>query len=442
MAGERSDPEGSAGRETDGGPSLSRRGFLGATGGLLAGGAVVSARAARGASSPDRVALASQPVGRGSTDTVPFYGSHQSGITTPPQRHSFFAVFDLRTDRRGDLVTLLQRWTRIAARLCAGLPAGQLTGDPEAVEPDSGAALGLGPSRLTVNVGFGSSLFGVDGPDRFNLRQRWPMALVDVPSLPGDEVQPRSAGGDLTIHACADDPQVAFHAVRQLTRSAGAAAVVRWSQAGYNESAATDGAPRNLTGFKDGIVNPTTQAELEEFVWVGAGQEQDWMSGGTYLVARRIRIQLEAWDAEPLGVQERAIGRYKRSGAPLGRTNEHDALDLRATDAAGRPLIPADAHVRLASPQENWGQMLLRRSYSYDDGVGLPVGAVGDGGLDAGLFFVAYQQNPRLAAIPMLAKLSRGDALRRFTVHTASAVAALPPGPAGPGHWIGERLFA
>ena len=374
-------------------------------------------------------------------EIVPFYGSHQGGITTPPQRHGFFAVLDLQTRRREDLVTLLRGWTRIAARLCAGRPAGQLDSDPEAVEPDSGAALGLGPSRLTVNIGFGASLFGVKGPDRFGLRHRWPMALIDVPPLPGDEVQRRHTGGDLTLHACADDPQVAFHAVRQLTRAAGTLAVVRWAQVGYNESVAAGGTPRNLTGFKDGTINPTTGTELNRFVWA-VDDDQQWMRGGTYLVARRIRIQLEAWDALTLGAQQRVIGRYKRSGAPLGRAHERDALDLDATDAAGRPLIPADAHVRLTSPQENWGQMLLRRSYSYDGGGGPPLGASDGDKLDAGLLFVAYQQNPRLAAIPMLEKLARGDALRRFTVHTASAVAALPRGPAGPGHWIGEGLFA
>lgn len=431
-----------ADRESESGPlPLSRRGFLGAAGGLFAGGALAGVGAVRGPSSPGEVGLTSPSVSRASAETVPFYGPHQGGITTPTQPHGFFAVFDLQTVRRGDLVTLLQRWTQIAAALCAGRPAGHLADDPQAVEPDSGAALGLGPSRLTVNVGFGSSLFGVGGPDRFGLRHRWPMALVDVPPLPGDDVQPHCTGGDLTVHACSYDPQVAFHAVRQLTRAARAVATVRWAQPGHNESAATRGTPRNLTGFKDGTVNPTTETELDEFVWAG-DQDQEWMRGGTYLVARRIRIQLETWDAQPLGVQQRVIGRYKRSGAPLGRAHEHDALDLAATDAAGRPLIPADAHVRLASPQENWGQKLLRRSYSYDGGSGQLPGATKNGGLDAGLFFMAYQQNPRLAAIPMLAKLSRGDALRRFTVHTASAVAALPPGPPAPGHWIGERLFA
>lgn len=440
MAGDRADRadrDGGADRADRGPLPMSRRGFLGATGGLLAGSAVAGAG---GAPSEGGTARPPLPAGHAPADAVPFYGPRQGGIVTPPQRHGCFAAFDLAIDHRRDLVSLLQRWTRIAADLCAGRPSGRLTGDLDAVEPDSGAALGLGPSRLTINVGFGPSLFGVGGPDRFGLRSRWPMALVEVPPLPGDEVEPRCAGGDLTVHACADDPQVAFHTVRQLTRAAAGIAAVRWAQAGFNESMAAAGTPRNLTGFKDGTANPTTDAQLDEFVWVGVGQDQEWMRGGTYVVARRIRILLEAWDAEPLGAQQKVIGRYKRSGAPLGRTSEHDPLDLDTTDAAGEPVIPRDAHVRLASPQDNWGQMLLRRSYSYDDGVRPLRGAAG-GGLDAGLFFVAYQQNPRLAAIPILAKLARHDALRRFTVHTASAVAALPPGVPGPGHWIGEQLF-
>ncbi len=310
---------------------------------------------------------------------------------------------------------------------------------------DGGEARGLGPARLTVTLGFGPSLFGVGAPDRFGLRSRWPMALAPVPPLPGDRIDGRAAGGDLTVQACADDAMVAFHAVHRLAGVAGSAASVRWAQACFNEAAVARGTPRNLTGFKDGTFNPTTGEELDEFVWVGPGQGASWMHGGTYVVVRRIRILLAAWDALPPGDQERVIGRHKGSGAPLGARREEDPLDLAATDAAGRPVIPLDAHVRVASPHENWGQTILRRSYSYNDGVA-PSAPAADGGpargaLDAGLLFVAYQQNPRLGAVPILGRLARHDALRRFTVHTASAVAAVPPAAPGPGHWVGERLF-
>lgn len=422
------------GQDHDRGVPVSRRGLLKATAGLAAGAGAAAAR------SP-LLSSAERPGWAGLEATVPFYGRRQAGITTPPQRCTSFASFDVTAPRRRQLVALLRRWTAVAAALCAGRPASPLTSRPHGVEEDGGSAIGLGPARLTVNIGFGPSLFGIGGPDRYGLRSRWPMALVELPSFPGDQIPPSSAGGDLTVHACAEDPQVAFHAVRQLARSAGGDAVIRWAQSGFNEAPAVDGTPRNLMGFKDGTLNPSTDDELGQFVWVGPGQDQEWMAGGTYLVVRRIRMLLDSWDAQPLASQEGVIGRHKFSGAPLGARGEFDPLDLKRRGADGQPLIARDAHVRLAAPVENWGQMLLRRSYAYDNGV-QPSGAGPSGPtLDAGLLFCAYQQNPRLAFIPIYANLAARDALREFTVHTASAVAAVPPGASGPGHWVGEELL-
>ena len=246
------------------------------------------------------------------------------------------------------------------------------------------------------------------------------------------------------MHACADDPQVAFHALRQIARAAQGLASVRWSQAGFNEAEALGGTPRNLMGFKDGTVNLTTDRQMDEFVWVG-DEGPGWLTGGTYLVVRRIRMALERWDAESLGAQERVIGRHKVSGAPLGRSNEFDALDLDARQIDGSPVIPADAHVRVASRQENWGQMLLRRSYSYAGATEVP-GATAESSqtapsLDAGLFFCAYQRNPRLAFIPIFRRLAEADSLSRFTTHTASAISAVPSAAARRGAWVGQELF-
>ena len=50
-----------------------------------------------------------------------------------------------------------------------------------------------------------------------------------------------------------------------------------------------------------------------------------------------------------------------------------------------------DAHVRLAHPDCNAAPALLRRGYNFVDG------SDGLGRLDAGLFFIAYQRDPRNA---------------------------------------------
>ena len=411
--------------------SISRRRFLGAAG-SLAGGAALA-----GGSSGTVADAAPPHVEQLKSGVEPFYGDHQGGIATPPQRHAQFAAFDVHVDDRRELIALLEQWTVVAAALTAGRTAPGTCGVEGQRLTDSGETVGLGPDRLTIGLGFGPSLFGLGGGDRFGIRHAWPMALVDLPGFEGDRLTEATSGGDLVVLACADDPQVAFHALRQLLRAAGAAASVRWSQAGFNERAATAGTPRDLLGFKDGTVNPRTEKELDNFVWVG-GEGPDWMAGGTYLVTRRIRVDLGRWDALPVAEQEHIVGRHKGSGAPLGKALESQALDLATTDRSGRPLIARNAHVRLASSEENWGQMLLRRSYAFDNGYEqAPDGA----GLDAGLLFVAFQRNPRLGFIPIFEKLSKHDALREFTTHTASAIAAFPPAARHPGDWVGRGLF-
>lgn len=423
--------EGSADTTERGGPKISRRGFLGAAGGVAVGGALAGA----GVELTKGV----------TTSIVPFYGVHQGGILTSPQRHTYLAALDVTTENKRDVADLLRHWTAMAYRLTQGQTAGLLTESADDVEPDSGETVDLDAARLTVNFGFGPTLFVRNGHDRFGLAGHRPYELVELPSFSGDQLIAAKCGGDITIHACADDPQVASHAVRQLARSANGVASIRWSQSGFNETAASSGTPRNLMGFKDGTMNPQTASELDQFVWVG-DEGPHWMTGGTYLVVRRIRMSLEHWDAQTLSAQEHIVGRHKFSGAPLGESTELDALDLGAKDAQGRFVIPLNAHVRLASPEENWGAMMLRRSYAYDDGVvsasaGASPGHDASPNFDAGLLFACYQRNPLLAFIGIFRKLTTNDALTRFTTHTGSALIAIPPAAGGPGEWVGQRLF-
>jgi deferrochelatase/peroxidase EfeB len=418
---------------------VSRRGFLGTASGVVAG-AVAGAATVDGVFPTDATAATAAATSHGQTE--PFYGIHQGGIATAPQAQMMFVALDVTSDRRQEVAELLRAWTSVAADLTSG------RGEP-AVDhglwtdvPNDEEVVEVGPARLTVNFGFGPSLFGRGSSDRFGLTKDCPQALVDLPAFPGDQLDPAKTGGDLTIHACADDPQVVFHAARQLVRVAEGVASLRWSQTGFNEQLASHGTPRNLMGFKDGTVNPAGETELAKIVWV-SGAEPAWMDGGTYVVVRRIRLDLDEWDNTSVATQERIIGRHKRSGAPLGRSAEFDALDLSAKDADGDPIVPLDAHVRIASPQENWNNAMLRRSYSYNDDalVASTSSEYEASTFDAGLFFVAYQQNPRLAFIPIYAELAERDALRRFTIHTGSLIAAIPPGAQRPGNWIGEQLL-
>ncbi|MFG3194061.1 iron uptake transporter deferrochelatase/peroxidase subunit [Streptomyces omiyaensis] len=411
---------------TAGGPG--RRTVLAAGGGLALGAAV-----AGGAAALARGGDATAPVADGGA-AVPFHGPHQAGIATPVQDRLHFASFDVTTGDREKLVRLLTEWTRAAERMAAGREVGEGAhgGLPEAPPDDTGEALGLKPSRLTLTLGFGPSLF--DG--RFGLKDRRPGALVELPSFPGDNLDPARSGGDLCVQACADDPQVAVHAVRNLARIGFGTVAVRWSQLGFGKTSSTTPdaqTPRNLFGFKDGTRNVpgTDTAALDRHVWVGAKDAAgggSWMAGGSYLVARRIRMNVETWDRTPLAEQEDIFGRDKKEGAPVGKAKEHDEPFLKA--------MKPDSHVRLAHPDANGGAQLLRRGYSFTDGTD------GLGRLDAGLFFLAYQRDVRSGFVPVQTALSRSDALNEYIQHVGSAVFAVPPGVRDADDWWGRGLFS
>ena len=413
---------------------FSRRGFLG-----LAG---IAAAAGIGLSAHKAVSTLTGTGGASHGSVEPFLGLHQSGITTPAQSHTYFAAFDLVTDQRDAVIDLLQKWTKASERMAKGLPADDVVPTNDGDTHDGGDALGLSPARLTITFGFGSGLFSKDGKDRFGIASKRPEALVDMPVFSGDQLVPEHTGGDLSVQACADDPQVAFHAVRQLVRLANYVAQVRWTQAGFNSAPADGGTPRNLMGFKDGTVNPAAP-DMDKVVWVGS-EGPDWMQGGSYLVTRRIRIALERWDQMKVGFQEQIFGRQKLSGAPLGGKQEFDKANFDAVDAEGNYVIAENSHMRLASAAANDGAQILRRAFSYNDGVTMiaerwpPWRQAMT--YDAGLLFICYQRDPRTGFIKMFDKMSKFDLMNKFTTHVGGGLFAVPRG-AKDGEYIGQGLF-
>ena len=419
-----------------------RRQFLTGAALAAAGAALGNAPRAVAAETPgDKSGRASV---HSSGDTELFWGAHQGGIATRQQKHVYFAAFDLVADKREEVIGLLQAWTAAAARMMQGQTAVALAEDAAAAPADSGEALGLPARRLTLTFGFGPGLFVKDGADRYGLAQRRPEALIDLPRFNGDQLVAERSGGDLCVQACADDPQVAFHAVRQLARLAYDAAKMRWAQTGFLSGDTAKETPRNLMGFKDGTMNlPTGDPKIMvQFVWVGS--EGGWMQHGSYLVARPIRIALEHWDRMKLGFQEQVVGRHKLSGAPLGSKREQDPLDLEANDADGNPLIPESAHARLAAPASNDGVQVLRRGYSYDNGLSFtaerwPPWRQGME-FDAGLLFLCYQRDARAGFVKIFDKMSKFDMMNQFVTHVGGGLFACPGG-AAEGGYIGQALF-
>jgi deferrochelatase/peroxidase EfeB len=374
---------------------------------------------------------------------VPFHGVNQAGIATAAQERLQFAAFDVLTSDRSELRGLLQAWTTAAEAMTTGQTIGDPGGagaNPLAPPADSGEALGLGPARLTLTFGFGPSLFGDAGNDRFGLASVRPAQLADLPAFAHDQLDPTISGGDLCVQACAEDPLVAFHAIRDLARLGRGLVAIRWSQLGFGRTSSTTASqatPRNLLGFLDGTnnVHSDNQAMMASQIWVADGDDPSWMVGGSYLVARRIRMRIETWDRSGLGDQEATIGRHKLSGAPLGASAERDPVDLNATSSDGKPVIPVDAHIRLAAPETNGGIQLLRRGYSFTDGLASQTGQ-----LDGGLFFICFQRDPRTGFVPVQTRLAASDALNEYIQHVGSALFAIPPG-VQPGGYIGQSLF-
>jgi len=373
------------------------------------------------------------------TTTVPFYGEHQAGITTPAQdRLAFGSLTIVPGAARSDLRDLLQEWTSAAARMTAGQPVGEDTG-LDAPPVDTGEAIGSPVSGLTVTVGYGPSLFD----QRFGLAARKPSALADLPPLPNEDLDPNYTGGDLCIQACSDDPLVAFHAVRNMARIGMGVVEHNWMELGFGRTSTTSTAqatPRNLLGFKDGTRNIKAEQTdlLDQYVWAGQETDQPWMRGGSYLVARKIRIFVENWDRDYLQDQENTIGRVKVSGGPLSGGTEFSTPDFTATvatttGASELPAIPAHAHIRLASFEHNDGTRILRRGYSFTDGIDPQAGT-----LLGGLFFIAFMKDP--AQFIKLQTALASDALNEYVHHTGSGVFACPPGLNPGQHW-GDSLF-
>ncbi|HWI43733.1 MAG TPA: iron uptake transporter deferrochelatase/peroxidase subunit [Nocardioides sp.] len=417
---------------------LSRRGLLGggvtALAGAGAAGAFTVGRVSADSGSPE-----APPA------SYPFRGTRQAGIVTPAQDRLHFVALDVTTEDRDELIDLLKRWTDAAERMTQGRPAGPVgpvEGSTDLPPDDTGEAIGLTASRLTITFGFGPTLFvDAGGKDRFGLADRRPEALEPLPHFRGDIDDPARSGGDICIQACADDPQVAVHAIRNLVRMGFGTTTVRWSQLGFGRTSTTStgqSTPRNLFGFKDGTANVKAEekGDLDDHVWVGAGDDASagWLAGGSYLVTRRINMTIEVWDRQSLGDQEKFVGRTKDSGAPLSGGEEHTAPDFTMAGSDG-PLVPVDSHVSVVHPEHNDGVRMLRRGYNFVDGTD------DFGGLNAGLFFIAYVRDPRTHFIPVQRRMAASDAMMEYLKFTGSGLFAVPPG-VREGEFVGQALFA
>ncbi len=341
--------------------------------------------------------------------TLPFYGPRQSAVCAPQQLYTLLFGAD-RTDpalpvaeARTRLAALLADWTGLLDRAVSGTA-------PQLLARDATR------SRLTAAVGIGPAL-------ATRLRLDVPEALGELPAHPGDRLDPERSGADVLVQLCAEDRWPLTAAADLLQDRARGLLTTRWQQAGFLPREPDGTTARNLLGFKDGTANPDP-ADQDKWIWLPPGPHEH----GTIMVYRRIHLDTGAFAALALPVQEAAIGRRRADGAPLGSRAEHDTVDLWTKHPDGSYVIPAAAHVRLTNPRFDAGARMLRRGYSYDDGID-----------DQGLLFCAYMRDPALFT-RVQTRLDATDALSPYVEHRASAVCYILPG-ALPGRPLGATLF-
>ena len=348
-------------------------------------------------------------------EEISFYGKHQAGITTPMQKNIYFVVLDLRTTDKNELIQLFKDWTDYSQKLVNGELVKKDGSNALLPPSDTGETVGLNPYRLTLTFGVSASFL-----TKLGLEKKRPKLFRDLPAFPKEQLREQYTGGDIVIQACADDEQVAFHAVRNLIRKGRNKVTMKWSQSGFAAIGDRMETPRNLFGFKDGTANVTTEKNFDKVVWADS---QDWMKNGSYMAVRRIIMHLETWDRTNLQEQENTFGRYKESGAPFGKKNEFDEVDLS--------LLPVDSHVRLAKEVD---LPILRRSYSYSDGIDPKTGQ-----FDAGLLFIAFQKDPD-RFVKIQTNLGADDKMNEYVTHIGSGLFACFGG-VKEGGYIGQDLF-
>lgn len=356
-------------------------------------------------------------------ENISFYGEHQAGIVTPMQKNVYFVVLDLHTTDKAEVIQMLKDWTAYSERLVMGELVKEDSDNRYLPPFDTGETVGLNPHRLTLTFGVSPAFL-----TKLGLDSKKPKEFRDLPVFPRDQLKERYTGGDIVIQACADDEQVAFHAVRNLVRKGRHVVTMKWSQAGFAALGNRKETPRNLFGFKDGTANGTTEEEFKEIIWC---DEANWMRGGTYMAVRRIQMFLETWDRTSLKEQENTFGRYKESGAPLGQKDEFDEVDLDLKDEKGEPVIPIDSHVRLAKETD---VEIYRRAFSYSDGIDEKTGQ-----FDSGLLFISFQKDPE-QFITIQNNLGSVDKLNEYITHVGSGLFACFPG-IKKGEYIGQALF-
>jgi porphyrinogen peroxidase len=209
---------------------------------------------------------------------------------------------------------------------------------------------------LTCVAGFGSDawdkLFGAPRPAELHTFREIRSGGRHAVSTPGD----------IFFHIRAKRMDLCFELAMQIMNSIGDVVSVADEVHGFRYFD-----DRDVMGFVDGTENPRGDTAREAAI---VGSEDPSFEGGSYVIVQKYLHDLKAWDALPVEMQERIIGRRKLS-------------DVELSDADK----PSNAHNALTNIEENGRQLQILRD-------NMPFGRPGHG--EFGTYFIGYSRTPKV----------------------------------------------
>jgi porphyrinogen peroxidase len=192
-----------------------------------------------------------------------------------------------------------------------------------------------------------------------------PAELHPFQAIHSGSRQAVSTPGDILFHIRAKRMDLCFELATHIMESIGDVVSVADEVHGFRYFD-----DRDVLGFVDGTENPRGDVAREAAI---VGDEDPAFAGGSYVIVQKYLHDLKAWNALPVEMQERIIGRRKLSDVELSDTDK-----------------PAYAHNALTNIEENGRQLQILRD-------NMPFGRPGHG--EFGTYFIGYSRTPRITEI-------------------------------------------
>lgn len=361
----------------------------------------------------------------------------QHGILAPPPQHLLTAAmtFAPGATPAANLQVITELRELLRKELAGDLDEITATTSkaaPTAETGEVGVADGWEQASLTVDVGFSAS-----GYTTLGLGGNAPADLIEVPWSRFGPRQPAvQTSGDLILHIRADSVFAVEHVLRRIEHTLAGRLLTHWTLSGTqrygHEGSGQRDSGRSVIGFHDGLSNldpsSTTDSQLifvdpanvanypaNPAPSVPPGQpgygglpatptepafptnlrtppttEPAWTAGGSYMFVRGSTFNTALWDETTLDAQEKAVGRFKSSGAFLDRDDtsaDKTSKPVFASDPTST-LVPPTAHARRANPRlaaTDPDRRVLRRGY--------PLITMSTTGLMRGLTLITFSRS-------------------------------------------------